>query len=89
MVSPIGPQARTPVSPTHRAQKQPFGSSCAVNNGNTASSAGTSISDKKNERNDEEIAKSDFNDTGVSRKGNDQEYCGKGDFMTYFDFWLC
>uniref|UniRef100_A0A915BIW3 Cyclin-dependent kinase 5 activator n=1 Tax=Parascaris univalens TaxID=6257 RepID=A0A915BIW3_PARUN len=34
LISPIGPQAKTPLSPTHHAQKQPFGSSCAVNNGN-------------------------------------------------------
>ncbi|VDN82574.1 unnamed protein product [Brugia pahangi] len=48
LISPIGPQAKTPLSPTHRAQKQPFGSSCAVNNDNTA--AATGITDSTNDK---------------------------------------
>ncbi|EJD73757.1 hypothetical protein LOAG_18841 [Loa loa] len=49
LISPIGPQAKTPLSPTHRAQKQPFGSSCAVNNDNTANAVGivSSTNDKQ------------------------------------------
>lgn len=46
LISPIGPQAKTPLSPTHRAQKQPFGSSCAVNNGNLAADSANSVRDK-------------------------------------------
>ncbi|CAG9540781.1 unnamed protein product, partial [Cercopithifilaria johnstoni] len=40
LISPICHQAKTPLSPTHHAQKQPFGSSCAVNNDNTAATTG-------------------------------------------------
>uniref|UniRef100_A0A915PSW3 Cyclin-dependent kinase 5 activator n=1 Tax=Setaria digitata TaxID=48799 RepID=A0A915PSW3_9BILA len=50
LISPIGPQAKTPLSPTHRAQKQPFGSSCAVNSDNAsiATTITSSITDKQN-----------------------------------------
>ncbi|KAL4001931.1 Cyclin-dependent kinase 5 activator family protein [Acanthocheilonema viteae] len=40
LISPIDPQAKTPSSLTHCVQKQPFGSSCAVNNDRTATATG-------------------------------------------------
>ncbi|KAM3724132.1 Cyclin-dependent kinase 5 activator [Dirofilaria immitis] len=58
LISPIGPQAKTPLSPTHRAQKQPFGSSCAVNNDNTAIASGidNSTNDKQNYKSSKKVS---------------------------------
>lgn len=52
-IRPIGLQAITPSSPKHRAQKQPFGSSFAVNNdsnNNNAVSAATVTTDLTNDK---------------------------------------
>ncbi|KHN81944.1 Cyclin-dependent kinase 5 activator 1 [Toxocara canis] len=50
LISPIGPQAKTPLSPTHHAQKQPFGSSCAVNNGNATTAPPSTMAIKSNSK---------------------------------------
>ncbi|VDK84814.1 unnamed protein product [Onchocerca ochengi] len=58
LISPIGPQAKTPLSPTHRAQKQPFGSSSAVNNDNSAiaTKSAESTNEKQNSKSNKKIS---------------------------------